>query len=143
MATKRKSDGTKVMSNSMISELFSKLSLAASSNNYDQVLAISNDVLKTSPTDKRAVKQKTIALIKLDEYKKALAFLDECSFLKPADMILERGFCLYKLGRGEEAEIVLREGTGRGVLHARAQNVHSLYDDSYYRHTEWRDLQIP
>lgn len=94
-----------------------------SSNDYDQVLQIANDVLKSSPNDTRAARQKIIALIKLDKYKDALSYLEESEFLKAEDTILERGFCLYKLGRGEEAQKVLEAGSGRALDHIRAQNV--------------------
>ena len=84
---------------------------------------MSNEVLKLSPNDKRAAKQKVIALIMLDNYKEALAFLDESVFADKRDTILERGFCLYKLGRGRDAQKVLEEGSGRAIQHVRAQNV--------------------
>ena len=125
MPPKRTSDGSSSLSNVSLSELFSRLSLAASSNDFERVLAISNEMLKSSPNDSRAARQKIIALIKLDKYKDALAFLDECTFLNKNDTVLERGFCLYKLGKGSEAEKVLEEGSGRAVQHVRAQNVRS------------------
>jgi signal recognition particle subunit SRP72 len=126
MPAKRKSDSSSSFSNTSLSELLSRLTLAASSNDFERVVAISNEVLKSSPNDSRAARQKIIALIKLDEYKDALAFLDECTFLNKNDTILERGFCLYKLGKGSEAEEVLKEGSGRAIQHVRAQNVHIL-----------------
>jgi Putative TPR-like repeat len=117
-------------SRSNLSSLFSKLSLAASSNDYNKVVEIANDVLKSSPNDVQAAKQKIIALIKLDKYKDALSFLDDCTFLKSEDVVLERGFCLYKLGKGEVAQKVLESGSGRAVDHIRAQNVLSAEDDA-------------
>ena len=125
MPSKKKSDGSTVNSNASLSELFSRLSLAASSNDYDEALSISNALLKLLPTDPHATKLKVIALIKLDKYKEALAFLNESASLDPKDTILERGFCLYKLGKGSDAEKVL-EGSDRAILHVLAQNVHSL-----------------
>ena len=124
MAPKRKSDGTTVSSSGVgLSQLFTQLKIAASSNDYEQVLQIANDVLKTSRSDSTAAKDKIIALIKLDKYKKALTFLDECSFLNPRDTILERGFILYKLGKGVDAAKVLEQGSGRAIDHVKAQNV--------------------
>src|SRR6266496_3976057 len=123
MPPKRKSDGSSSMSNASLSELFSRLTLAASSNDFERVLAISNEMLESSSNDTRAAKQKIIALIKLDKYKDALDFLNECTFLNEKDTILERGFCLYKLGKGNEAKQVLEEGSGRAVQHVRTQNV--------------------
>jgi hypothetical protein len=126
MPAKRKSEGSSSVSNTSLSELFSRLTLAASSNDFERVLAISNEMLKSSPNDSRAARRKVIALIKLDKYKDALSFLDECTFLNKNDTVLERGFCLYKLGNGIEAQKVLEEGSGRAVQHVRAQNVRFL-----------------
>lgn len=126
MAPKRKSDGSAVISNASLSDLFSRLTLAASSNDFERALEISNQLLKASPNDSRAAKQKIIALIKLDKYNDALAFLEECTFLNRKDTILEKGFCLYKLGKGSDAQKILEEGSGRAIQHVRAQNVYSL-----------------
>ena len=127
MAPKRKSDGSTVSSSGVsLTELFAGLKIAASSNNFERVLQIANAVLKTAPTDSRAANEKVIALIKLDKYTEALSFLEECSFLTPRDTVLERGFALYKLGRGAEAQRVLEQGFGRAIQHAKAQNVYSL-----------------
>jgi hypothetical protein len=124
MAPKRKSDGSTVSSSGVsLSELFSRLKIAASSNDFETVLQIADDVLKTSPTDSRAAKEKIVALIKLDKYKETLSFMDECSFLSPRDTVLERGFALYKLGKGAEAQKVLESGSGRAIQHVKAQNV--------------------
>jgi tetratricopeptide (TPR) repeat protein len=126
MPPKKKSDESGALSNASLSDLFSRLTLAASTNDFEQALEISNQLLKASPNDSRAAKQKIIALIKLDKYKDALAFLEECTFLNKKETILEKGFCLYKLGKGNEAQKVLEEGTGRAIQHVRAQNVYSL-----------------
>jgi Flp pilus assembly protein TadD len=123
MPPKRKLDGSAAMSNVNLSDLFSQLTLAASSNDFHGALAISNELLKASPNDARAATQKIVALIKLDKFKDALTFLEECTFLNSKDTILERGFCLYKLGRGREATTVLEKGSGRAIQHVRAQNV--------------------
>jgi len=125
MPPKRKSDGSAALSNASLSDLLSRLTLAASTNDFEQALEISNQLLNASPSDSRAAKQKIIALIKLDKYKDALAFLEECTFLNRKETILEKGFCLYKLGKGSEAQKVLEEGTGRAIQHVRAQNVYS------------------
>jgi len=129
MPVKRKLDGSTAVSNVSLSELFSRLTLAASSNDFERVLSISNEMLKSSPNDARAARQKLVALIKLDKYKDALAFVEESTSLSAKDTLLERGFCLYKLGKCKEAQMVLKEGSGRAIQHVRAQNVlfpHSL-----------------
>src|SRR5271169_3615267 len=129
MAPKRKSDGSTAGSNASLSDLFSRLTVAASSNDFERALEISDELLKASPNDSRAAKQKIIALIKLDKYKDALAFLEECTFLNKKETILEKGFCFYKLGKCSEAQKVLEAGTGRAIHHVRAQNVYSLNRD--------------
>jgi tetratricopeptide (TPR) repeat protein len=126
MPPKQRSEKSSLVPNVSLSELLSRLSLAASSNDYDRLLQVSNDLLKSSPNNVLAAKQKVIALIKLDKYKDALAFLEESTSLDKNEYVLEHGFCLYKLGRGEEAEKVLEQGSGRAIEHVRAQNVNSL-----------------
>ena len=123
MAPKRKLDGSMPGS---LSQLFSRMTLAASSSDFARVLELANEALATSPTNLRAAKQKVVALIKLDRYKDALAFLDESAFLEPKDIALERGFCLYKMGKGHEAQRALEHGSGRAVQHVIAQNVLSV-----------------
>lgn len=119
-----------VSTNSSLAELFSNLSLAASSNDYDKVLEIADQVLKSSPLDSLAAKEKITALIKLDRYKEALAFLTESTFLKDEETLLERGFCLYKVGKCAEAEEVLKTASGRTADHIRAQNVAPSYSST-------------
>jgi len=109
--------------NASLTSLLSRLTLAASSKDYEQVLHLSNDLLSSSPADARAAKQKLIALIKLDKYKDALAFLEECVALKSQNTLLERSFCLYKLGKCAEAAKVLESATGLAAEYIRAQNV--------------------
>src|SRR5271156_5502868 len=124
MASKRKADGSIAgPSSANLSELFSRLTLAASSNDYEKVVTISDQVLASSPTNVKAAKQKLNALIHLDKYTEALSFLEKATFLDTKEVILEKGFCLYKLGKGEDAENVLEQGSGRAILHILAQNV--------------------
>lgn len=123
MPPKRKLEVSSAMPAPGLSDLFAKLSLAASENDYDRVLDLADELLKSSPTNSRAAKQKLTALIKLDRYKEALAFLDNSTCLKNEETVLERGFCLYKVGKCVEAEEVLKTTTGRAVEHIRAQNV--------------------
>jgi tetratricopeptide (TPR) repeat protein len=128
MAPKRKAGGSSASVAVDLSELLSRLNLASSSDDYDRVVDISNEILKSSPTDSRAAREKIAALIKLDKYKDALEFIQASTFLDSHDTILERGFCLYKLGKGDEAQKVLEEGSGRAVQHIRAQNVPVSYN---------------
>jgi hypothetical protein len=124
MAPKGKTGGSSgPLTAAGLGQLFSRLSVATSADDFDKVVDISSEILKSAPSDARAAKQKITALIKLDKHKDALQFIQESTFLSSADTVLERGFCLYKLGKGEEALKVLGEGSGRGVEHVRAQNV--------------------
>jgi predicted Zn-dependent protease len=123
MPAKRKHEVSSTSSNASLADLFSKLSLAASSNDYDRVLDLADQLLKSSPADSRAAKEKITALIKLDRYKEALTFLAESTFLTDQETVLERGFCLYKVGKCVEAAEVLKTASGRAADHIRAQNV--------------------
>jgi tetratricopeptide (TPR) repeat protein len=111
MASKRKlgeSSGTRSshVTTASLSTLLSQLSLAAAEDDHEKAVKVATDVLAADPTNAHAAKQKAVALIKLDKYKEALAFLDEATFLNSAEVMLERGFCLYKLGRGKEAIVL-------------------------------------
>ena len=148
MASKRKADGSIAGSSSAanLTELFSRLTLAASSNDYEKVVTISDQVLASSPGNIKAAKQKLNALIHLDKYSEALSFLEKSTFLDAKKVVLEKGFCLYKLGKGEEAEKILEQGSGRAILHIRAQNVSSssvLWVETNCRHIVWRNLIEP
>jgi signal recognition particle subunit SRP72 len=123
MAPKRKAGGSSSYTTVDLSELFSRLNLASSSEDFDRVVDISNEILKSSPRDVRAAKEKITALIKLDKYKDAYDFIQASTFLDDADTVLERGFCLYKLGKGAEAQEVLEGSSGRAAQHIKAQNV--------------------
>lgn len=129
MASKRKlgeslpSPRSSHVTTASLSNLLSQLTLAAAEDDHEKAVTVATDVLSADPANAHAAKQKAIALIKLDKYKEALAFLDEATFLNAADVVLERGFCLYKLGRGKEAVEVLKGSSGRAVQHVLAQNV--------------------
>src|SRR5437762_13640218 len=145
MPPKRKHEVSSATPASSLSDLFVKLSLAASENDYDKVLDLADQLLKSSPTDSRAAKQKVTALIKLDRYKEALTFLDKSTFLRDEETVLERGFCLYKFGKCVEAEEILKTMTGRAAEHIRAQNVSlsfEMNERADQRHIEWRILRL-
>ena len=125
MPAKRKQEASS-SSSASLPELFSRLSLAVSSNDYDKVLDLAGQVLKSSPTDSRAAKEKITALIKLDRYKDALTFITESKFLNDKEIVLESAFCLYKTGKCAEAEELLKTASGRAADHIRAQNVSLL-----------------
>jgi tetratricopeptide (TPR) repeat protein len=130
MASKRKlgesplpSTRSSNVTTASLSNLLSQLTIAAAADDHEKAVKVATDVLSADPTNAHAAKQKALALIKLDKYKDALAFLDEATFLNSAEMVLERGFCLYKLGKGDEAIEVLKGNSGRAVQHVLAQNV--------------------
>jgi signal recognition particle subunit SRP72 len=123
MAPKRKAGGSSSYATVDLSDLFSRLNLATSSEEFDRVVDISNEILKSSPRDVHAAKEKITALIKLDKYKDAYDFIQASTFLDNAATVLERGFCLYKLGKGAEAQKVLEGSLGRAAQHIKAQNV--------------------
>jgi len=115
------------LSAATLANMLSQLTIAAAMDDYEKAVKVATDVLAAEPTNAHAARQKAIALIKLDKYKDALAFLDQAAtFLNAQEVVLERGYCLYKLGRGEEAIHVLKMGSGRAVQHVQAQNVRLL-----------------
>jgi tetratricopeptide (TPR) repeat protein len=149
MASKRKlgessSSRSSQVTTASLSALLSQLSLAAAEEDHEKAIKVASDVLSADPTNAHAAKQKAVALIKLDKYKEALAFLDEATFLNSAEVVLERGVCLYKLGRGKEAIEVLKGSSTRAAQHVLAQNVpqFTFEGGSDFRHTAWRILRL-
>jgi len=146
MAPKRKIDGSPAES---LAQRLSRMSLAASAQDFSQVLHLANEALKSSPPNPQLMRDKVVALIKLDKYKDALSFLDESTtFLSAKDTALERGYCLYKLGKTDEAQKVLQQGSGRAVQHTLAQNVciippvRSYPASDFGRHIERKTLKL-
>jgi len=134
MASKRKlgesllpTSRSTTLSAAALANMLSQLTIAAAMDDYEKAAKVATDVLAAEPTNVHAARQKAIALIKLDKYKDALAFLEQAAtFLNAPEVALERGYCLYKLGRDEEAFQVLKMGSGRAVQHVQAQNVRPL-----------------
>ena len=68
-------------------------------------------VLALSPDSTSVVLTKVSLLVHLDRYTAALALLDTPA-LADCQTALERAYCLFKLGREDEAEQVLKGAKG-------------------------------
>lgn len=95
----------------------------------EQILKHANNVLKKTKSDQSALRAKLVALIKLDRYNDALRLLegdDSKNVIENTE--LEHAYCLYKVGRINEASELAHKGTAgekrkRGLQHVEAQSV--------------------
>jgi signal recognition particle subunit SRP72 len=101
----------------------SSLLKQSSITDHDEVLRACNASLKNSKTDLEALHAKVVALLKLDRYDDALRVLDEGGEEIKKKAALERAYALYKVGRLEEAEKVVKNVSSRGGKHVEAQTV--------------------
>ncbi|PWW72291.1 hypothetical protein C7212DRAFT_286909 [Tuber magnatum] len=112
-----------------LESLLSTLSIAGEAD-HASVLKHANNVLKSEKSHKRALHTKVVALINLDRYEDAFSVLSVPELAGEA--ALERAYCLYKLGRLEDALAAAVEGAGgdgrdeRGLKHVEAQAAYRL-----------------
>jgi len=94
---------------------------------HASILKHANNVLKSEKSHKRVLHTKAVALINLDRYDDAFSVLSVPELAGEA--VLERAYCLYKLGRLEDALAAAVDGAGgggrdeRGLKHVEAQAV--------------------
>jgi len=94
---------------------------------HTSILKHANNVLKSEKSHKRTLHTKAVALINLDRYDDAFSVLSSPELADEA--ALERAYCLYKLGRLEDALAAAVEGARdggrdeRGLKHVEAQAV--------------------
>jgi len=94
---------------------------------HASILKHANNVLKSEKSHKRALHIKAVALINLDRYDDAFSVLSLPELAGEA--VLERAYCLYKLGRLEDALAAAVDGARgggrdeRGLKHVEAQAV--------------------
>ncbi|KAK9465071.1 hypothetical protein V1512DRAFT_266925 [Lipomyces arxii] len=121
-------------SSASLQELLDKLTVHAQNDEHTYVLDLANKMLRQDSTDFEAKKAKIIALIKLDRYSEALSVFDGDS-LSPSELALERAYCLYRLGKTDDANELIdsaqrNEGVtefqARGLLHLKAQIAYRL-----------------
>lgn len=94
---------------------------------HASILKHANNVLKSEKSHKQVLHTKAVALINLDRYDDAFSVLSAPELAGEA--VLERAYCLYKLGRLEDALAAAVDGAGgggrdeRGLKHVEAQAV--------------------
>ncbi|KAG0639989.1 hypothetical protein HOY80DRAFT_48284 [Tuber brumale] len=112
-----------------LESLLSTLSITGDAD-HASVLKHANNVLKSEKSHKRALHTKAVALINLDRYEDAFSVLSVPELAGEA--VLERAYCLYKLGRLEDALAAAVEGARgggrdeRGLRHVEAQAAYRL-----------------
>ncbi|KAK9460512.1 uncharacterized protein V1516DRAFT_676905 [Lipomyces oligophaga] len=108
-----------------LQELLEKLNVHVDNEEHTSVIDLADRVLKQDPDDRKALKSKIVALIKLERFDSALELA-----LKYSDAILEACYCLYSLGRLDEAsakidEALVSSSLGpvqtRGLKHLKGQ----------------------
>ncbi|KAG5439669.1 hypothetical protein PCK2_000709 [Pneumocystis canis] len=107
-----------------IKSLFAKLSFEASKNNHQEVIKLSDQIQKFSMLDLESEKSKVIALIKLDQYKEALYTIRHK--LAPNETTFETAYCLFMLGKFEEALTYLEKNNKRSDFHVKAQIIYQM-----------------
>lgn len=107
-----------------LESLLSSLKLSGGVN-HGEVLKHANNVLKSNKSHARALHTRAVALLNLDRFDDAFDVLSNPALAGKAN--LEKAYCLYKLGRLEEALSTAGESGGgrdeRGLKHVEAQAV--------------------
>src|SRR5690242_15721407 len=91
-----------------LASLLQKLTIGDEDN--DEVLKYANNILKKSKSDAFALRTKVVALIKLERYNDALNLLEGPEGKSLSQVELEHTYCLYKVGRLEEARALASKG---------------------------------
>mmetsp|Transcript_17379 Transcript_17379/g.37521 ORF Transcript_17379/g.37521 Transcript_17379/m.37521 type:complete len:686 (+) Transcript_17379:137-2194(+) len=98
--------------------LFEKLYTCIKNHQHKKALKAADEILAVAPKDEDALKAKVIAQLQLSQFEDAIAFINKSS-LGPA-MAFEKAYCLYRLGRIEEALEAVR-GSGPDKAEAARQ----------------------
>lgn len=98
-------------------------------------------VLVLTPSSQAVLLTKVSLLLHLDNYSSALALLDSPSLANSA--VFERAYCLYKLGREDDAEEVLqtvkgKAGEGGEFLEAQLVSPRFILFSSFKWTGDWR-----
>ncbi|KAF8533156.1 hypothetical protein BDD12DRAFT_919352 [Trichophaea hybrida] len=87
-----------------LESLLKKLSLTDDGPDHEEILKHANNVLKSSKGNTHALHTKVVALLNLDRHEDALRVFTSNEGQKIADVaVLERAYCLYKVGKLQEA----------------------------------------
>ena len=112
-----------------LESLLKKLSLSDDGPDHEEVLKHANNVLKSSKGSPRALHTKVVALLNLDRHEDALRVFSSSEGKKIAEAaVLERAYCLYKVGKLQEAVDVAQKAAvvgqkARALNHVAAQAV--------------------
>lgn len=96
---------------------------------HEQILEHCDKVLNTTKAHPRALHTKIVALLNLDRYEDALRVFESPDGQAVGNATLEKAYCLYKLGKLEEAQEVAKSAADggdrnkRGLRHVEAQAV--------------------
>ncbi|KTW29225.1 hypothetical protein T552_01181 [Pneumocystis carinii B80] len=102
-----------------LKELFMNLSIAVSNNKHEEVIELSDRIRGVSVSDKKSIKSKIIALIKLDRYSEALYLIESEGYEE--EEVLEMVYCMFMLKKYEEAMNIAKKSNKRGIKHIMAQ----------------------
>jgi signal recognition particle subunit SRP72 len=116
-----------------LESLLKDLSLSDDGPDHEQILRHANSVLKSAKGNPRALHTKVVALLNLDRHDDALKVFAGADGQKIADVaVLERAYCLYKVGQLQEAVELAQKAevdaqNARALKHITAQAVSSSY----------------
>lgn len=117
---------------SSLQELLSNLTMLVENEEHESVVAVADKLLAQNPSDKKTFKTKIIALIKADKYSTALSELAKNTVVTNDELTLERAYCLYRVGKLEDANGLIDQALSsqqlgaadsRGLKHLKAQIV--------------------
>lgn len=113
-----------------LESLLKNLTISDEEVDHEEILKHCNNVLNSTKGHPRALHTKIVALLSLDRYDDAIRVFESADGQAiVGTATLERAYCLYKLGRIQEAEDVARSGADsedrnkRGLRHVEAQAV--------------------
>lgn len=103
--------------------VLSSLLSSSTIDDHEERLKQANDDLKRDKTNRDALYNRLVALIKLDRFDDALRALNDGGDKLGTQCALEKSYALYKTGQLEEAAKVVRETNedSRGLKHVAAQ----------------------
>jgi signal recognition particle subunit SRP72 len=112
-----------------LESLLKNLSLTDNGPDHEEILRHANSVLKSAKGNPRALHTKVVALLNLDRHQDALKVFTSPEGRTIAEVaVLERAYCLYKVGKLQEAVELAQKAqvdaqTARALKHIAAQAV--------------------
>ncbi|GAB4817516.1 hypothetical protein N2152v2_004562, partial [Parachlorella kessleri] len=87
--------------------LFGKLDTQLKANQHKKALKTADDILKAAPGDQDALRVRALLLIEVESFEEALRAASSPALQEP--MVFEKAYCLYRLGRLQEALSALQQ----------------------------------